>query len=99
MMSVTVQREVRKRGFFGKLMKLLFIGFNILMALWLFSYWGSAAQMMETADSEAARAGGAIGATVATGILMFIWAAGSIILGIAVLLTRGPRILITEERQ
>jgi NADH:ubiquinone oxidoreductase subunit 6 (subunit J) len=97
-MAVTVQREVRKRGFFGKLVKLAFIVFNVLMAIWLVSYWGSAARIIDTAGSDAGRAGGAIGVTIGTGFLMFFWLAGAVILGIIVMLTRGQRVLITEER-
>jgi hypothetical protein len=33
-----IWRETRKRGFFGFLFKWASIGFNVLMALWLFSY-------------------------------------------------------------
>jgi hypothetical protein len=91
-----VQREIRKRGFFGKLFKFLFIAFNILMVIWLFSYWGQIGGMMDGNKYE--RAGAAIGATIGTGMLVFFWVAGDVILGLFVLLTRGQRILITEER-
>lgn len=97
-MPVMVQREIRKRGFFGKLIKLLFIVFNILMALWLVSYWATAGGMLNQMASDAERTGGAIGATLATSMILSMWAAGATILGILTLLTRGPRILVTEER-
>lgn len=94
----TIQREIRKRGIGGKLIKFLFIAFNILMLIWLVSYWVQIGNMMDGVQSEAERAGGAVGATLGTGMLLFIWAAGAIILGILTMLTRGQRILVTEEQ-
>jgi NADH:ubiquinone oxidoreductase subunit 6 (subunit J) len=93
----TIQREVRKRGFFGKLAKFLFIAFNLLMLLWLITYWVSAGNLMSEMQSEAERAGGAVGATLATGMLLFFWVAGALILGLITLFTRGQRTLITED--
>jgi ABC-type phosphate transport system permease subunit len=98
-MSVTVQREVRKRGFFGKVFKLLFILFNLAMALWLVSYWVTAGRLLTDAASDAEKAGGAIGATIGTGMLLFFWVAGAVILGLFTLFTRGNRLLITEEKR
>lgn len=95
---VTVQREIRKRSFFGKCIKWLFILFNIAMLVWLLSYFGSLGELVQTAESDAEKIGTAVGGTLATSLLIFIWACGSIILGIATLLTRGQKILITEER-
>lgn len=79
-----------KRGFFGKAFKWLFILFNILMAFWLFSYWGDISGMINETGSEAGKAGAAISATLGTGMLFMTWALGDIILGALVLLTR-PR--------
>ncbi len=98
-MSVVVQRHVRKRGFFGKLFKLLFIAFNILMIIWLGSYWITAGDLINNAASEAEKAGGAVGATIGTGVLLFFWVAGDVILGLFTLLTRGQTVVITEEKK
>lgn len=92
-----VQREIRKRGFFGHVFKWLFIIFNVLMLLWLFAYWSKIGGMIDPSASQAEKAGGAIGAAVGTGMLVFFWVAGDIILGLFTLLTRGKRILITED--
>lgn len=80
-----------RRGFFGKTFKWCFILFNLIMAFWLFSYWGSVGSMMNENTSEAAQAGTAIGATMGTGMLFMLWALGDIILGALVLFTR-PRL-------
>ena len=42
-----VQLRKPKRGFFGKLIKYSFIGFNILMAIWLLGGMGAATEGME----------------------------------------------------
>ncbi|MGX9178109.1 hypothetical protein [Mesorhizobium sp. BHbdii] len=71
----------------------LFIIFNILMVLWLFSYWSKIGGMLDQTE----KAGGAIGAAIGTGMLVFFWVAGDIILGLFTLMTRGKKILITED--
>lgn len=93
----TIQREIRKRSVFGKIVKWLFILFNILMVVWLFRYLGFLGEQVQTAASDAERAGTAIGGTIGVGFVIFFWACGSIILGIVTLLTRGQKILITED--
>lgn len=77
-----------KRGLFGQLFKWLFVLFNIIMAVWLFSYWGTVGEMMSEPMSEAGQAGATIGATVGTGMIITLWALGDIILGLLVLFTR-----------
>jgi membrane associated rhomboid family serine protease len=94
----TIQREVRKRGFFGYLFKWLFIVFNVLMLIWLIAYWAQIGGMVSGLESDAEKAGGAIGATLGTSMLLFFWVAGAIILGLFTLLTRGRSVYITEER-
>lgn len=86
--SCGVQLRKLKRGFFGKLVKWSFIGFNILMVIWLFSYWGSVGDIANTAGSYAEKAGAAIGDTIGTGLLFGIWIFGDFILGLFVLFTR-----------
>ncbi|WP_421196690.1 hypothetical protein [Aeromonas enteropelogenes] len=76
-----------KRGFFGKLFKWGFILFNLLMAFWLFSYWGSVSDMMQGAN-DAEKVGGAIGTTIGTSMIFGIWGFGDVILGLFVLFTR-----------
>jgi hypothetical protein len=95
-MAKTVSIEVRKRGFFGKLFKWSFILFNLLMAFWLISYWGSVGELVNSQTSDAARAGGAIGATLGTGFIAFFWVAGAVILGLFTMLTRGKKVITTE---
>ncbi|RWC22415.1 MAG: hypothetical protein E5V25_02760 [Mesorhizobium sp.] len=66
------------------------------MVLWLFSYWSKIGGMLDQ-GSQAEKAGGAIGAAIGTSMLVFFWVAGDIILGLFTLMTRGKKILITED--
>lgn len=93
-MAKIIRKETRKRGFFGWIFRAIFILFNILMLLWLFSYWGSLSEMNTSSDAE--RAGAAIGGTIASGMILTIWVLGDIILGLFVLFTRGRKTIIEE---
>jgi len=93
-----IRREIRKRGFFGWVFLLIFLGFNALMAVWLFNYWSQIGGNLAT-SSEAGRAGAAIGATIGTSMILFIWAVGAVITGLLALLTRGPKTYIEGESE
>ena len=93
-----IRTEKRKRGFFGWLFLILFLLFNGLMVVWLFSYW-SAVLPTATTGSEAGRVGAAIGTTLGTGFIISIWTCGSIVLGLFVLFTRGRKVIVEEERE
>lgn len=82
-----VQLRKLNRGFFGKLFKWCFVGFNILMAIWLIGGMGAATEGMEVM-SEAEKAGTAIGAGLGAAMILGIWVFGDIILGLFVLFTR-----------
>ena len=79
-----------KRGFFGFVFKWLFIAFNLLMFAWLVAGVGAGGEAMETAQSEAERAGAAIGTGLGFSMILPLWVMGDVILGLLVLLTR-PR--------
>ena len=80
-----------KRSFFGKLVKYSFIAFNILMLLWFIFGVGSAAEPIETAGGEAEQAGAAIGTGLGAMMIIFIWVAGDVVLGLMTLLTRAKK--------
>ena len=90
----TTRIERRKRGFFGWVFALMFWGFNLLMVLVmgsaLFSLGEGAAELTTAAEE----AGYAIGATLGMGLLLTVWAAGSLILGLLMFATRGSRVVI-----
>lgn len=75
-----------RRGLFGQIFKLLFIGFNILMIVWIVSGLANIGALHPA--SEAEKVGHAIGATFGIGMLLSFWVMGDIILGMLVLFTR-----------
>jgi hypothetical protein len=82
-----VQLRKPKRSLFGKLVKWGFIGFNILMAAWMWGGMSAATEGMEKL-SGAEQAGAAIGTGLGAALIIGIWSAGDIILGLFVLFTR-----------
>ena len=93
-MTQIIRTEQHRRGFFGWVFKLAFIGFNILMVAWLFSALAGIGGLHPTSDAE--KAGAAIGAVAGMGMLLFFWAAGTIVLGCLVLLTRGKKVIVEQ---
>lgn len=93
----SVQREVSDRTFFGKLIKWLFIGFNIIMLLWMVSSCVAVSDVSAEAVNDAERAGAAIGAGLGMTFLLFVWGIGDVILGLFVLFTRRKKIITVEE--
>jgi hypothetical protein len=91
----TVQIETRKRGVFGKIVKFLFIAFNILMIVWLGSYWANLGNTLNGAADDAYKAGAAIGGSIGSVMIFVVWALGDIVLGIGVMVTRGKKIITT----
>ncbi len=98
-MAKVIRKEVRQRSGFGKIVKWLFIGFNILMLVWLIAGFVATGDVMDQAASDAEQAGAAIGATIGMGLILAVWAIGDIILGIFVLLTRGTKTIIDETAE
>jgi hypothetical protein len=47
-------------------------------------------------DSHAGKVGAHIGATFASGFMIFVWAAGDVILGLLTLLSRGSKVIVEE---
>ena len=59
---------------------------------------GASGDAIQNAASEAEKSGAAIGTAIGAGIIIIVWAAGAVILGLLVLLTPGKTI-ITETRK
>jgi hypothetical protein len=93
----TVQKEVSNRSAFGKLVKWVFIIFNVLMVIWMIAGFSAAGDSMNQSVNDAERAGAAIGTTIGMGLIIMLWAFGDIILGIMVLLTRRKKLITIEE--
>jgi hypothetical protein len=93
-----VRREVSDRTFLGKVVKWLFILFNLLMIAWVVSGLIAVGQDMDlNSMSDAEAAGAGLGIAVGLGAIGTIWVMGDIVLGLLVLLTRRKKIIETEE--
>jgi hypothetical protein len=93
-MASVVRREKHERTAFGKLIKWAFIGFNILMVIWIVGGLGAASNI--EVHSKAEEVGRAIGSAIGVASLLTLWAVGDVILGVLVALTRGDKVT-TEE--
>jgi hypothetical protein len=93
----TVQREVSDRTVFGKIVKWVFILFNVLMLVWMISAMSAVGDINEQTVNDAERAGAAIGTGLGMTFLLFIWGFGDIILGLFVLFTRRKKLITVEE--
>jgi hypothetical protein len=82
-----VLRKPTRSGF-GKFAKWSFIGFNVLMLIWMIGGMSGASETVSGAGSDAEAAGAAIGGALGMGLLMGIWVFGDIILGFVVMFTR-----------
>lgn len=97
-----VRKEVSDRTAFGKIIKYVFIVFNVLMLVIMAVSCSASGDAIANAGAEAeyadaATAGATIGAGLAMGSLLFLWLAGTIILGLFVLLTRRKKTIDVEE--
>jgi len=86
--SCGFQLRKLKRSIFGKIIKWVFIIFNVLMLIWVVAGGGTVSDGVTNAGSDAEAAGAAIGGALGMGMLFILWAIGDIILGIFVLFTR-----------
>jgi hypothetical protein len=98
-LTTITRTEKRKRGFLGKLFLSLFWIFNGLMLWWMIAALGTTSSGIASATSEAAKAGAAIGSAIGLGLILGIWAAGAIILGVIVALTPGKTIVVETMKE
>lgn len=83
-----VQLRKPTRSLFGKIIKWGFIGFNLLMALWMWGGMKAASTAIDTSASGAEQAGAAIGTGIGAALIIAVWVAGAVILGLFVMFTR-----------
>ncbi len=86
--------EVReRRSAFGRAVKWVFLGFQAVMILLLLGTCAAVAPFLSNPDPEVAVGAGMFGA-MATALVWLVWPAGTLLLGLLVLLTRGRKRLI-----
>lgn len=82
----------RRRGVLGWFFLILFWGFNLLMLASVVAGVGNNAQEYQALTAEAERSAYAAGTAIGIGFLVMLWAAGAVILGLFVMMTRGIRV-------
>lgn len=82
-MNSPVYIERHKRGFFGWIFLIIFILWNLFMLSWAVATMGLA--------------GGAGATGLALFLLLFIWAIGSVVTGLLVLVTRGSKTIVKKQ--
>lgn len=80
-----------QRSTIGKIIKWTFIVFNILMLVWLIAGVGSASSDISQMQDEASRAGAEIGTGLGAMMIIFLWMAGAVVLGIMTYFSRAKR--------
>ena len=86
-------REIRgKLGVFGGIWRILLLVWQAAMIGWVVSFSSEVAPLVEAGGAEGT--GAAIGGTIGIGFIIAIWAGGTIIIGLFVLLTRRTKALV-----
>ena len=89
----TGYQEIRgKLGFFGWVWRILLTVWQVAMIAWIVSYVTTVAPMVEAGGAEGT--GAAIGGTIGVGMIIAIWVAGTVIIGLFVLLTRRTKAIV-----
>ena len=84
-----------QRGVIGKVMRFVFIAFNILMLLW---FLGGVATVNDAATSGAMHSEArAAGAAIGSFFILMVWGFGALVFGALSYFTRGDAITETIE--
>ncbi|MCB9947758.1 MAG: hypothetical protein H6842_08010 [Rhodospirillaceae bacterium] len=81
--------EKRSRGPLGRLVAIVFWGFNLLMLLWLLSAIGVIGNQLDSAASDVQQTATTIGAGIGFSMILGVWLIGALVLGLVKFLTRG----------
>ena len=93
-MATIVKTEKRPLSLFGRLFRGLFLAFNLMMLFWMVSAMGAFSQLRSKSDAESLEQ--SIGAVAGFGVLIGLWIVIDLVLGILVLTTRAPKVLVEE---
>jgi hypothetical protein len=91
-----VRKEIRKRGFFGWVFLIIFLGYNAIMLAWLIAAIAGVSNL-DPAQDEFEDAGRAIGGAIGFSFIGIVWLIGALITGLLALLTRGGKTVVIEE--
>lgn len=93
-MSRTIRTEQRKRGLFGWIFAGLFWLFNAFMLFAIVAGLMSTGETAGQLATDAERAGFAAGTAIGVGLLVILWAAGALILGLLMWATSGRKVIV-----
>ena len=86
-------QEVKgKLGVFGWIWRVLLLLWQVAMVGWFVQYISIVAPAVEAGGAQGA--GAAIGGTIGVGMILFVWVAGTIVLGLFVILTRRTKAIV-----
>jgi len=97
-MSRVYRVETRKRGFVGQFCKWGLVGFNALM---VWSLWADCVTTITGTGRGMSAVANTVGRTVPSfgeAVLVILWLAGAVILGLLTFMTRSRMIVLIEER-
>lgn len=90
-MTREVYIEKHKRGYFGLLFLILFIAWNVVMAIWLLGFSMHVNEATQSASTQAESAVVTVGSGIGFIMMLILWGMGSVITGILALLSRGSK--------
>ena len=92
-MDKIVRIERYRRGFFGWIFRIFFVGFNVLMLIAIIVY----SLLVAFAAPDKHDLAGRIGAALyGNGFLIAVWIPGALLLGVLSYVTRGNKVIIEE---
>ena len=80
-----------RRSFIKKCIPWAFIGFNLFMLIWMIVEVGGATKHLAEAASTAEKVGISIRTRLGTSIMISIWVAGDVILGLFLFLSKAKK--------
>jgi hypothetical protein len=92
-MTKLIRREMRRRGFSGRIFLPDFLAFNALMIAWLLVCAALLGDMQTSSEAERLGVGGMLG----TGAIIFAWTAGAAITGLFAGLMRRSKHLHRDD--
>ncbi|HWP27314.1 MAG TPA: hypothetical protein VNL39_13315 [Xanthobacteraceae bacterium] len=94
-MNSSPQLEIRRIGFFGIAIRILFGTFNLFMLAWLIAAWTLVSELKPQSHAEQIEHN--IGAAIGTGVILFTWMAGAVILGLPAMIYRGEKLIVALD--
>lgn len=89
-------RIVQRRGFFGWLFAVLFVGWNLWCLVWTVTALAGLAAQAGAAEKGAAL-GLAVGGTMSAVIIGAVWLTGAVVLGLSAILFRSQEMIVETD--